>query len=96
MSGMKGLYAGFGCREGKAVALGRKEGVGERSLKSLVHEYNDNGADGLLFWDLSEDDQAGRYSRDYRRTGAPAGGCKKIFICRRQSGIFGRVGCGQY
>ncbi len=62
MSGMKGLYAGFGCREGKAVALGRKEGVGERSLKSLVHEYNDNGADGLLFWDLSEDDQ------DHERT----------------------------
>ncbi len=55
MSEEKKLLAGIGCREGNAVLLSRR-------LKSLAHYYNDNGADELLLWDLSESDE------DHERT----------------------------
>ncbi len=57
MSEKKQLFAGIGCREGKPVSLGKREGVGNHSLKTLAHYYNDNGADGLLLWDLSKSDE---------------------------------------
>ncbi len=62
MSEEKKLLAGIGCREGNAVLLSRRSGVSRRSLKSLAHYYNDNGADELLLWDLSESDE------DHERT----------------------------
>ncbi len=62
MSDRKRLFAGIGCREGKAVVLGKKGETDSRSLKTLAHYYNDNGADGLLLWDMSESDQ------DHERT----------------------------
>ena len=62
MSDVKLLYAGIGCREGKPVALGGGEGAKGRSLKSLAHYYNDNGADGLLLWDMAKSDE------DHERT----------------------------
>lgn len=62
MSEGKKLLAGIGCREGNAVLLSQRSGVSRRSLKSLAHYYNDNGADELLLWDLSESDE------DHERT----------------------------
>ncbi len=62
MSEEKKLLAGIGCREGNAVLLSRRSSVSRRSLKSLAHYYNDNGADELLLWDLSESDE------DHERT----------------------------
>lgn len=62
MSDVKKLLAGIGCRQGEAVLLNQPGGVGSRSLKNLAHYYNDNGADELLLWDLSEDDE------DHERT----------------------------
>lgn len=62
MSEEKKLLAGIGCREGNAVLLSRRSGASRRSLKSLAHYYNDNGADELLLWDLSESDE------DHERT----------------------------
>lgn len=62
MSDVKLLYAGIGCREGKPVALGGGEGAKGRSLKALAHYYNDNGADGLLLWDMAKSDE------DHERT----------------------------
>ncbi len=62
MSEEKKLLAGIGCREGNAVLLSRRSGVSRRSLKSLAHYYNDNGAHELLLWDLSESDE------DHERT----------------------------
>lgn len=57
MSDVKKLLAGIGCKEGRAMLLGREGGVSGRSLKALAHYCNDNGADGLLLWDMSENDE---------------------------------------
>ncbi len=57
MSGKKQLYAGIGCREGRPVSLRKKEDLGNVSLKTLAYFYNDNGADGLLLWDMSKRDE---------------------------------------
>ena len=62
MSGKKQLFAGIGCREGRPVSLGKKEDLGSVSLTTLAYFYNDNGADGLLLWDMSEGDE------DHERT----------------------------
>lgn len=62
MSDVKKLVAGIGCREGNAVLLSHAEVNSSRSLKALAHYYNDNGADELLLWDLSESDE------DHERT----------------------------
>ena len=62
MSDVKQLFAGLGCREGKPVVLGDGKEAKGRSLKTLAHYYNDNGADGLLLWDMSENDE------DHERT----------------------------
>lgn len=62
MSDGKKLLAGIGCRQGKAVFLNQRSDASGRSLKSLAHYYNDNGADELLLWDLSEEDE------DHERT----------------------------
>lgn len=56
MSEVKRLLAGIGCKEGEAILLGQAGAVSSRSLKALAHYYNDNGADGLLLWDMSEND----------------------------------------
>ncbi len=56
MAERKKLLAGIGCREGNAVLLNRVEEISNRSLNALAHYYNDNGADELLLWDLSESD----------------------------------------
>ena len=60
MSDFKRLIAGIGCRAGKAVRLDGMEDIG--SLTDLAHSYNDNGADGLLIYDLSVTDE------DHERT----------------------------
>lgn len=62
MSDYKRLIAGIGCRDGKAVQLcGKNLAVPEKVLKpsllELAHRYNDNGADGLLIYDMSETDE---------------------------------------
>ena len=57
MSDRKKLMSGIGCREGRIVDLEGKGTVISRSLKALAHDYNDNGADGLLFWDMSKSDE---------------------------------------
>lgn len=57
MSDRKQLITAIGCREGKLTALEGKEETGSRSLKTLAHHYNDSGADGLLLWDMSKDDE---------------------------------------
>lgn len=62
MADFKKLIAGIGCREGKAVLMDGTGSVCEHSLKSLAHDYNDNGADGLLIWDLADTDE------DHERT----------------------------
>ncbi len=57
MADYKRLIAAIGCREGKAVLLDGSGAESGRSLKSLASLYNDNGADELLIYDLSETDQ---------------------------------------
>lgn len=57
MDDKKQLMAGIGCRDGRIVALEGKGAVVSRPLKALAHDYNDNGADGLLFWDMSKSDE---------------------------------------
>ncbi len=57
MSDRKKLMSGIGCREGRIVDLEGKGTVISRSLKALARDYNDNGADGLLFWDMSKSDE---------------------------------------
>ncbi len=56
MADVKKLLAGIGCKEGKAILLGQAGKASSRSLKALAHYYNDNGADSLLLWDMSDND----------------------------------------
>ncbi len=56
MAEIKRLMAGFGCREGKVVLLDGSKTPCGYTLQELAHEYNNNGADGLLIRDLSVDD----------------------------------------
>lgn len=56
MADFKRLIAAVGCKEGNAVFL--KDGRSDcASLKELAHNFNNNGADGLLIWDCSETDE---------------------------------------
>lgn len=54
MSNYKRLIAGIGCRDQKAVLPDGT--VCSRSLEDIAHGCNDNGADGLLIYDMSEND----------------------------------------
>ncbi len=54
MSDFKRLIAGSGCREGRAVRLDNKEDLG--LFPDFAQACNNNGADGILVYDLSETD----------------------------------------
>lgn len=57
MSEYKRLYAAIGCREGKAVCLDTGNTLEDMSVLQIAEQYNNNGADGLLILDMSQNDQ---------------------------------------
>lgn len=53
----KKLIPCFGCQEGQAFSLVGKEPYQTKDSLLLSRFYNDNGADELLIWDLSQSDE---------------------------------------
>lgn len=57
MSEYKRLYASIGCKDGKAICLDDEKIIDGMSVLSIAEQYNNNGADGLLIFDMSQNDQ---------------------------------------
>lgn len=53
----KRLYAAIGCRDGKVVCLDTGNILEDMSVLQIAEQYNNNGADGLLIFDMSQNDQ---------------------------------------
>lgn len=61
MSNLKHLIAAIGCRNGQAVSLDQGHAphqcLEHTDLNAFVYDANNNGADGILIYDLSETDE---------------------------------------